>query len=218
MEHRTALEDNEELTSRLDSLEHAFLSDPDGTADAFGFGDENESRADARTSGVAVKPRDCAPPPSSGCTAARARARAERNPSHPRPERRGRKWTKSRERAGRGIQRALYIDNIRAPWQIENEGDASRVVVPRARDLFAFAARPTAPRQPRHRRAIVLARRTRSAMAMSMRSSSSPSRTPTLVAASAMATSTSCGRTAPARRAIHFQPQRRVGVLLLRRS
>lgn len=39
MEHRTALEDKEELTNRLDSLEHAFLTEQDEAADAFGFPD-----------------------------------------------------------------------------------------------------------------------------------------------------------------------------------
>jgi len=59
MEHRTALEDNEELTSRLDSLEHAFLSEADGSAEAFGFpGGGNAVPGGARKSGVAVKPRD----------------------------------------------------------------------------------------------------------------------------------------------------------------
>ena len=59
MEHRTALEDNEELTSRLDSLEHAFLSEADGSVEAFGFpGGEKAVPGGARKSGVAVKPRD----------------------------------------------------------------------------------------------------------------------------------------------------------------
>ena len=39
MEHAQALEQVTELTERLNSLEHTFLNDPDGTADAFGFGD-----------------------------------------------------------------------------------------------------------------------------------------------------------------------------------
>ena len=52
MEHRTALEDNEELTSRLDSLEHAFLSEADGSAEAFGFpGGGNAVPGGARKSG-----------------------------------------------------------------------------------------------------------------------------------------------------------------------
>jgi hypothetical protein len=60
MEHRTALEDNEELTSRLDSLEHAFLTEADGSADAFGFPGSGNGAGPggARKSGVAVKPRD----------------------------------------------------------------------------------------------------------------------------------------------------------------
>ena len=35
MEHAQALEQVTELTERLNSLEHTFLNDPDGTADAF---------------------------------------------------------------------------------------------------------------------------------------------------------------------------------------
>jgi hypothetical protein len=61
MEHRTILEDNDELTSRLDSLEHAFLTEADGTADAFGFaggGNGAFPGVERKNPGVATKPRD----------------------------------------------------------------------------------------------------------------------------------------------------------------
>ena len=51
MEHAQALEQVTELTERLNSLEHTFLNDPDGTADAFGFGDARARMRCTRRSG-----------------------------------------------------------------------------------------------------------------------------------------------------------------------
>ena len=48
MEHKSALEDVAELSARLSSLEHTFLTDADGTAEAFGFEDARGAEAVSR--------------------------------------------------------------------------------------------------------------------------------------------------------------------------
>jgi hypothetical protein len=70
MEHRTALEDAAELTSRLDSLEHAFLTEQDGTVEGFGFAEHGNygsnsdffaterGTASRKSSAGSIKPRD----------------------------------------------------------------------------------------------------------------------------------------------------------------
>ena len=52
LEHRSVVNENEELAARLSSLEYSFLNQQDGTADAFGFdNNNNESSTLALTSG-----------------------------------------------------------------------------------------------------------------------------------------------------------------------